>query len=210
MRELEFLPPWYPQLRRRRRMVVIQAWLTLVTALSLALWFSLARSNVMAKEARLDTLNRDLSQTHSELRQLDELLDMKKQLQVQQEVMSKIGMHVEVTRMVSELDRLMPKEMSLLELKLTTTEEPRKVDTVAALTQIKDQPMDRRLQVHLWGVAPSDLDLATFYGRLNDVPFFDRVAIIESADFADGGHVMRKFEITFSMNLNSQAVAMKN
>ena len=116
MRELEFLPPWYPKLRRRRRMVVIQAWLTLVTGGALALWFTLAQHNVHAREAQLGSLDRDLSQTHSELRQLDELLDMKHQLQVQEEVMSKIGMHVEVTRMLAELDRLMPREMSLLEL----------------------------------------------------------------------------------------------
>ena len=30
MRELEFLPQWYPQIRRRRRLVHLQAWLTLV------------------------------------------------------------------------------------------------------------------------------------------------------------------------------------
>src|SRR4051794_13636286 len=187
MRELEFLPAWYPQLRRRRRLVVLQAWLTLVSATGFGLWFSLARGNVRANELHLASLDRDLSQTHSELRQLDELLDMKGQLQVQQEVMSKIGMHVEVTRMLAELDRLMPKEMSLLELKLQTTEQPRKLDTIAAVAQLKDQPMDRQLQAHLWGVAPSDLDLANFYGKLGDVPFFHGIAIIESTDFVDSG-----------------------
>src|SRR4051794_5506436 len=210
MRELEFLPPWYPKLRRRRRMVVIQAWLTLVTGGALGLWFTLAQHNVHARESQLASLDRDLSQTHSELRQLDELLDMKHQLQVQEEVMSKIGMHVEVTRMLAELDRLMPREMSLLELKLETAEEPRKIDSLAAVAAMKDQPMDRRLQVHLWGVAPSDLDLANFYGKLGDVPFFSRVAILESTDFADEGHLMRKFEITFSMDLNSPTVSVKH
>jgi Tfp pilus assembly protein PilN len=205
MRELEFLPDWYPKLRRRRRMVVIQAWLTVVMALSLALWLFMAHRNTHEKQAQISRLEGQLAQTHSELRQLDELLDIKRQLQVQEQVISKIGVHVEVTRMLAELDRLMPKEMSLLDLKLDTLEQPRKVDNVVAAMAAKDEPMDRRLLVHLWGVAPSDLDLANFYGKLGDVPFFDHVAIGESADFADNGHLMRKFELTFMMDLNSQA-----
>jgi hypothetical protein len=110
-------------------------------------------------------------------------------------------MHVEVTRMLAELDRLMPKEMSLVDLKLDTVEQLRRADTVASAQQAKDQPLERKLQVHLWGLAPSDIDLANFYGKLGDVPFFDRVAILESADHAGAGHLMRKFEITFCMDL---------
>jgi Tfp pilus assembly protein PilN len=204
MHEMEFLPDWYPKLRRRKRMVLIQGWLTVVMALSLALWLFMAHRNTREKQAQIWRLEGQLAQTHSELRQLDELLDIKKQLQVQEQVISKIGMHVEVTRMLAELDRLMPKEMSLLDLKLDTIEQPRKVDTVVA-AMAKDEPMDRRLQVHLWGVAPSDLDLANFYGKLGDVAFFDHVAIGESADFADNGHLMRKFELTFMMDLSATA-----
>ena len=203
MRELEFLPLWYPQLRRRRRLIVLLAWLTIMIAFGVTLWLLLAQRNIRHHEAQVAVLDRELAQTHAEIRQLDELLDIKKQLQVQEQVMSKIGMHVEVTRMLAELDPLMPKEMSLLDLRLETTEQPRKVDSAAVAQAARDQPMDRKLMVHLWGVAPSDLDLANFYGKLGDVSFFDHVAIVESADLSDQGHVMRKFELTFCMELNS-------
>src|SRR5690349_5122325 len=103
MRELDFLPPWYPKLRRHRRLVLLQLWLTLVIAFGLGLWLALAQRNVSSRAAQLDALDHELTQTHAELRQLDELLDIKNQLQVQEEVMSKIGMHVEVTRMLAEL-----------------------------------------------------------------------------------------------------------
>ena len=36
MRELEFVPSWYAQAARCRRLVVLQAWLTVVIALGLA------------------------------------------------------------------------------------------------------------------------------------------------------------------------------
>ena len=38
MRELEFLPAWYPQTRRRKRQVLLQAWVTVGSVIALAAW----------------------------------------------------------------------------------------------------------------------------------------------------------------------------
>ena len=46
MREVEFLPAWYPQVRRRRRLVVLQAWMTLAVLIGLGAWMTLAGRNV--------------------------------------------------------------------------------------------------------------------------------------------------------------------
>ena len=53
MRELEFLPAWYPILRRKRRIIVIEAWLAVAIVAVLGLWLILSAHNVIARETLL-------------------------------------------------------------------------------------------------------------------------------------------------------------
>ena len=98
MRELEFLPAWYPQTRRRKRLVILQAWMTFVLVLGLGLYLFLAERNLRTARASLASLGGELTQTEKELRKLDELLTLQKQWQQQFEVHSKVGEHIEASR----------------------------------------------------------------------------------------------------------------
>ena len=60
--------------------------------------------------------------------------------------------------------------------------------------------------MRLVGVAPSDVDLANFLTGLTGVPFFDNVAMTYSKDKAQEGHLLREFEVTFSLNLNRMSI----
>src|SRR5690606_32166709 len=104
MRELEFLPAWYPQLRQRKRLMVLQGWMSLLVIAGLALWLSLINRNISADEAQLRALTADLSRTQLELHTLDDLLSLQKQLRVQDQVMAQIGLHVETTRLINALE----------------------------------------------------------------------------------------------------------
>jgi hypothetical protein len=205
MRELEFLPDWYPRLRRQRRMVVLQAWVTLAIVTGLALWLTLARRNVLHAEAALSAFEVQILQTATEKRQLDEQLQMKAQLEQREQVVASLGFPVEMSRLLRTLDVIMPREMSLKDI-TCTTEELQVASQGAALGQALPQEkprLDRRLKVRLIGVAPDDVDLANFLAGLTNYPFFENISLLKADGVMSGGHAMREFEVTFSMSLNA-------
>ena len=208
MPELEFLPSWYPQARRRRRLLLIQAWGTLLVLVAVGAWTALARHNVAHAAKSLVVVDRQLAQSELELVQLQEQLRLKGQLELQRQIVSRLGLPLETSRLLHTLDGLMPKEMSLVELNVDTDEHVARA--AMAVRQVQQSAgaieMDRRLNVRLVGVAPSDLDLANFLASLTGVPFFDNVTTTYSKDKTQGGHVLREFEVTFSLNLNRSAV----
>lgn len=206
MRELEFLPTWYPQARRRQRWLRLEGCITLLLVMGLGLWLGLANRNISGAQAALASVDAQLAQSQLELEQLQVQLKLKHQLEFQRQIVSRLGLQVEVSRMVNSLEQVMPKEMSLCELSFDTEESIKRADgSTAAATPGKDQPKNRMLRVRMLAVAPSDVDLANFLAGLTNVPFFQDVAMTTSHDKSEGGHIMREFEVTFSMSLSVPA-----
>jgi hypothetical protein len=54
------------------------------------------------------------------------------------------------------------------------------------------------------GVVPTDVDFASFLAKLSTVPYFENVAMIYAKDRSESGHVMREFEVTFTVSLNQE------
>jgi hypothetical protein len=207
--ELEFIPDWYPRTRRKRMAVIFQAWATLAVVLIASACVFAKHRSVRAAEGRLGEILASMNETREDLRKLDDLLKLEQQWRQRDQVLIKLGMHVESTRLIDKLEEVMPREMSVLELELTTDEtKPQRSGTLARLVDITtpDLPPDRRMNVRLRGVAPTDVDLATFIMRLSDVPFFENVTPNYAKDRSDSGHLMREYEITFTLNLNAPAV----
>jgi hypothetical protein len=206
MRELEFLPDWYPRLRRQRRRVLLQTWVALLVVAGLALWLTLARRNVTRAESALRAFEVQVLQTETERRQLEEQLHMKAQLEQREQLVASLGFPVEMSRLLRTLDVIMPREMSLKDVTCTTIEQPLVYDGPAAAQARapQDKPaVDRRLKVSLVGVAPNDLDLANFLTGLTNYPFFEQIQLLKADGVVDAGHAMREFEVTFSMSLNA-------
>jgi hypothetical protein len=203
MRQLEFLPTWYPQTRRRKRFVKLESWILLVVIVSLGSWYVFAGQNLRDKQVALGALQKQLDQVHTEKELLAQALDLRQRLQEREELVASLGYPVEMTRLLHTLDSVMPREMAMTEFDCQTREQARPVTSVAAIRPT-DKQVDRRLDVHLKGVAPSDVDLANFLGELNKMPFLEQVNVSYAQDRIDSGHVMREFEVTFSMNLNQQ------
>ena len=176
----------------------------LILTSGLGLWMFLAQRNLESKTMQNGLVTRQLSDTRSALRQLDEQTMLRQQLQQQHDVLQKLGLHVEASRILSALDRVMPKEMTLLKVQIETREINRPThNSAAARAAAKAQPVtDRRLSVELTAVAPTNLDVAQFLTELTNVPFFDDVAPQAIEPMIASGHEMRKFDVTFTMNLN--------
>lgn len=200
MRELDFLPTWYPAIRRRKRQTLLQLWLTGLVAIGLCVWQLMAHRNIERKERQAESVVADLSQTRATLKVLEEQASLKQKLQVQDEMLAKIGTHIEASRMFDAIDKAMPKDMSLISATLETEE----LTNTAAKTDSKSAApkLDRRLKVRLEAVAPTQLDLANFLAALTNVPIFEDVTPTWAKDQIQNDHLMRRFEVTFNINLD--------
>jgi Tfp pilus assembly protein PilN len=203
MRELEFLPAWYQQIHARKRMVVLQSWLTGALLIGLGAYFFLANRNVAASQESVALLDNQLSETRGQLQKLHELRDVQKQFRQQDQVITKLGLHVEATRLLNTLDKVVPPEMTILNLTMENEEQLRSPALLLATPEAakKDPEIDRRLRVKLTGVTPTDIELANFLKELTTVPFFEQMSMTFTRDRADYGHTMREFEVTFVVNL---------
>ena len=201
MHELEFLPAWYPALRRRRRFVAMQAWLSGVVIVTLGFWMLLAQHNVRVAQGALNSINSQLQQTDQELHRLNELQALKQQMSLQAQVVARLGPHVPTARILDELEQLMPPQMALLDFTLNTQSQNKAPAALAAASG-SQATQSRSLHLRLHGVAPTDVDLGNFLARLAGVPYFSDIAMSYSRDRSDSGHVMREFEVTFTIDLS--------
>ena len=203
MRELEFLPGWYPQTRRRKRTIAIEGYIVAALILALGGWVAFAQRGVRTRELALDALQQQLGTAYSNEEILKQQLALRQQLSEREELIASLGYPVELTRLLQTLDSVMPKAMTMLELDCQTREVARPVSTVAAIFKPNERkPVDRRLDIKLRGVTPDDGDIGTLLSQLQKRQFFEQVNVTSIQNRIDDGHRMREFEVTFSMNLN--------
>lgn len=200
MHEMEFLPDWYPHLRRRKRMVVLQLWATVLVAFGFGLWVFLAKGNVAARQIDHRSVARQLEQSRADLHELNNQLNEKQKLEAEQRIVSKVGLHVEATRLLGKLDQIMPREMTIVEANFDTLDMPLPLDP---MSDNRVQKYARKLMVHLSGVTPSDADWAGVLAKLSSVPFFQDVRLVAAHDKVDQGHLMRQFEVSFMVDLGT-------
>ena len=201
---MEFLPDWYPKVRQRRRVLTLQAWITLTLVCGLGLWMLLAQRNVLAQERQLERLDRELTTSETQLQRLEELLALQRQLGQQDQIFVKIGRPIESTHVITTHAEIMPPDMALLGLSLDTHEQSVTAPSglaARAAAEKKKLDKDSKLNFRLHGVAPTDVDLAEFLAKLTAKPFFKSVELIYSHERQDSGRVMREFEVAFTMEL---------
>jgi Tfp pilus assembly protein PilN len=201
MRELEFLPAWYPALRRRKRFVALQAWMAGAIVVALGSWMLLAQRNVSAAESSLAGLQSQLQQTDDQLHRLSELQSLKRQMSQQAQVVALLGPHVPTARLIDVVEEVMPSDMAILDFSMDSQSQMMAAPTLRAASGAQPA-VSRSLLIRLHGVAPSDVDLGNFLARLAGVPYFDDIAMAYSKDRVDSGHLMREFEVTFSVRLS--------
>ena len=104
MRELDFLPSWYQHSRRHCRLVVLQGWLTVAFGIGISCWMAVAHRNLATARASLSSLQGELSESKTQLREMDALSARRRQWQAQEQMIRKLGLHVETARLIRALD----------------------------------------------------------------------------------------------------------
>jgi Tfp pilus assembly protein PilN len=203
VREMEFIPAWYPTLRRRRRLVIINAWIAAGFVVALGGWMLLAERNIRGAQASLDLLHGELKQTDTQLQRLSELQSLNQQMQQQAQVVARLGPHVPTARIVNILEDVMPPEMALLDFS-SQQETQVKAQTAVAIAAGMQAPVVHRVRFRIHGVSPTDVDLGDFLARLAAIPYFSDINMTYSRDRSDSGHMMREFEVTFELTLDGE------
>ncbi|HRK31444.1 MAG TPA: hypothetical protein PLD59_10230 [Tepidisphaeraceae bacterium] len=214
MRELEFLPKWYPTFRRRRRLLATQIWASVTIVAALGLLGISHHQRVYAQSQVNAGIVNQITQTRTQLVLLDEQLALKAQLSRQSAILAEVGLQVDFTRIIGDLDQLMGPDMFLIDFSAQTEEQTRSAPAVSAnksnqgnsassFNKASAAKVDRNLKIKLVAVSPSDVDVANFLSGLTNKPCFDQVAMTYAKDRVQGGRLMREFELTFLINLNS-------
>ncbi len=205
MREIEFVPPWYTATHRKRKLLKLQLYCTVVVGLALATW-SISNAQQFDKSlVTLDIRKDQLATSAFRVRERQEQDQLRAQYQLQQQVGASLGLNVESARIVQLIDSMMPKQMSLLELNLETSERPVSFSQRAAAvkTGAVRREMERTLNVRIKGVAPTNEDIASLLEGLGTVGFVDDRKLEYVKDRVDGDYLMHEFAIAFSINLDA-------
>lgn len=202
---MEFLPAWYAVVRRRRILVIAQAWATVGLLLALLIWMGIGRFRVLSSRRELADLTAQMQRTQQDLNELNNANQLKRRWTEQGEVLTKLGVSVESTRLMGLLAQSTPESVALIGLNLQTEEKPSQVRTVAAARNISDkEPMiDRKLRIRVQGIAPSDAEVADLMAKLAAISFLQDVSMSYSKDSDQSGRMVREFEVTFTMDLNA-------
>lgn len=211
MREIDFLPAWYPAIQRRYRWVIAQAWATLVILAVLTAY-------AMVERVKLHIAGRTTEQTEAQIRvsqeqlaKLTEKMKFEEELRQKDAILAQLGLGVDSTRVLKAMEDAMTPEMALTSFSMETQELPRAVPlSLISSHRPQDQGdnLDRRLKVVVDGVAPSDVEIVTFMANLQRFGCFENIAF---PYFRPGrsrdGHLLREFEVTFEVNLNAPVEA---
>jgi hypothetical protein len=199
MREIDFLPSWYPDIKRRQRWVVAQAWGTLLFLLLLAAYAVAQRWKVEVAGRNPAVTEMQIGASRQELGQLTEKLKYQEELRRHEDLISRVGIGVDTTRLLKALEDAMTPGMALTNLSLETLEQTLPEHGGSAVTTT---PTDKLLTVQMDGVAPSDLDVAALIEHLQKVGCFDNIAPPYMREGSvRNGHAMREFAITFTINI---------
>jgi hypothetical protein len=200
MSDVDFLPEWYRQLRHKRRLVALQAWMLAIVVVGLGLWTILAARNAQARETVLNTRKGQLMQSGLELEKLAELQGLKAKMSEQAELVSHLGPHVPIGRLFNAFEQMMPSDMALLDVQFDFAQQERAVSAIDAAAG-KASAIQRQLKVKMHGVAPSDVEVGNLMIRLATIPSFGDSSST-TQDLRRENRLMREFTVSFTMNLS--------
>lgn len=195
MRELEFLPRWYRQAARQRRLIVVQACATAAVGVALCAWVGVVAHNVSTRRAEIAGIQGQLEKRASQLQTLATLQARREGWADQVRRMNALGLEGEAEQIVHAIDAAMPRGVLLVNLRIDPT--LGRGSATTRPTSPDGRASRSGLRVTLEGVAPDERQLAAFLAELSAVPFFGGVTATRSTPSTQEGQAVLQFEVTF-------------
>jgi Tfp pilus assembly protein PilN len=211
MRELEFLPDWYRNVCRRRAWVIAQAWGTAGLVVVMVIWACIAQFQAMRAQHEQKRVAAQVTRSQKDVDELRLLQLEKNTWNERGEVMAKVGLSVESTRLLQTIADSLPETVALTSFNLQTDEKIEVPRSGAAARAMKDKTptMDRKLRVRLTGISRSDSEVWDLVTELTKYSFFEDVQPnTKEGDYE--GRLVKEFEITFTIDLNAPPAANKS
>jgi hypothetical protein len=208
MREIDFLPTWYPEIQRRYRRMIAQAWTTMTILLVLVSYAAIVgwKERIVIKTTA--QTEAQIRSSRQQLTRLTEKVEYENELRRQEQIVARLGIGVDTTRLLKALEDAMTPEMTLTNLSIETVEQTQQSAAILHTRTIgaadSQPPADRMLKVLVDGAAPTNTEVATLIEHLQKRACFENItqAYMREGHSSDG-HLMQEFELTFDINLTA-------
>jgi Tfp pilus assembly protein PilN len=206
MTQVNFLPASFLERRAGRRRTWRQCALVLAVAACTGVWVWRRQDGLNALETQLQTMNRQLAGDADQRGQAADLEARCQALDRQLRTRQELEQPVQATAVAATLARLMPPSIGLTSLTLVAPrptpapkaedDKPRPEAGEAA------RPAPELLRVELVGIAPEDVEVADFVGRLTQCPLFTDVKMLYSRALQTPDLQGRQFRIELAVPLD--------
>lgn len=200
MNDIDFLPESIKRQRIRRRRLIRQGYLLGICLVGLAVLGYRWEGRISKAQAELSLLERRTVNVQQQLVLREELERQEGELLVKQRISEHLGSRINALDVLAALERALPETVSLVNLNLETIKvrvpvAPVKLKSprpVAGNRQATERTI-KRVRIVLTGVAPTDVAVANFIGRLSSSPVFEDVnmgyaktVVFEKAVYIEG------------------------
>ncbi len=201
MKELDFLPQSFHEAIRRRRRTRRNLVYSLAVVTALAVLNGLMRSEIRTAEAALSTFREGSGLRGTQRARLVALKQVRASLRTRAELLSRLDDDAPVDAVIAEIRRQMNPGMALRSISIRSgggeTVQPPGVAAAVPPLVTGSPPVNGGMEGVLQGVAPSDVDVGTFFGRLSSSPLLEEVRLSYSREAQQSGRSMREFELKF-------------
>jgi Tfp pilus assembly protein PilN len=197
MNNVDFLPERIRQQQSRRRRLVIQAYLVGACVLALVFLGYMREQSIKKAHGELTMLRERESNVERQLSMRDTLQQEQAQLLIKKRIDDRLGSRTGALDILAELERLMPPSMALTGLTFEAVEVRQGLAKPGSPPQAGDDAGRQgvnRVRVAITGLAPSDVDVASFIGQLSASPLCEDVNMGYARNTVFRGRAAREFQ----------------
>jgi hypothetical protein len=203
MVEVDLLPSWYPLLLRRRRRLHLQAWLTgalVVVLVAVLVWHRASEEATQVELASLEAQRRATDATLSELALEEARLAG---LLRRAELVSRMGLPVEVSRVISQIDAAVPEDVALTALDVVTDEQSVAAPGLGLSAGATTHARLKQMQFTLVGYADNPTSIETLGRNLRKLPLLRDVRPSRTRSEIVFNQSVMLFEMSFRVDLTA-------
>jgi Tfp pilus assembly protein PilN len=226
--QLSFLPDDYLELKAQRRTNVICAILFLIVMLAIGSAFAITERSLRKVEAEHAAVEKQYAEAARRIKQVQELQQKQRTMAQQAELAASLLERVPRSFLLAELTNSLPVNTALLDLKMESKLRPRPaavVDPTKSAADLRREARARKasgadtkaekppavakeydVTLRLTGVAPTDVQVASFIAKLNQSKLVRDVNLIISDAWNSEGQQLRKFQIDMQVNPLAQVL----
>jgi Tfp pilus assembly protein PilN len=187
MRDLEFLPAWYPRLRQSWRMLCTQTLLACGVIAYVAWCTAGSRARVASASAQAGWLDRQIATQNNGANESAQVIAQVRQLLRGSETLSQIRAQTPLSRLIQSVVDAVPPGIRLTKLEVLPPDAAASIMHPAAA------------RVDLAGLAPRVADVANCQAAISRLTFVSNVRLDGARDLPGPGAVSREFEMTFAL-----------